>query len=332
MTFWKWSQTASSNGTADSTCPFPEGMAPSAVNDGVRGAMAALAKYRDDIAGLTVTAGTSTAYTFGSFQVFDSFAHMNGAMIAFAPHATNGATVTINVDGLGAKPLRTAPGVELLAGTIVQGTPYAATYNNSTGEWILHGFYGNPYNVPLAAGFDFWGTTAPNSSFAFPAGQAISRTTYATLFAIMGTAYGNGDGSTTFNLPDKTGRVSAMKEASAARLTSGFFGGNSTAMGATGGAESHTLTMAEMPAHAHGVTDNGHSHGVHVQNFASLSATSGPVTVPESNSGTIFFGGTNPAGSTDTANAGISVNNNGGGSPHGIVQPTIICNYILRII
>jgi hypothetical protein len=60
MTFWKWSQTASTNGTADSTCPFPEGMAPSPVNDGVRGAMAALAKYRDDIGGLTATAGTST--------------------------------------------------------------------------------------------------------------------------------------------------------------------------------------------------------------------------------------------------------------------------------
>ena len=39
----------------------------------------------------------------------------------------------------------------------------------------------NPYNIPLAAGLDFWGTTAPNSCFAFPYGQAISRVTYATL-------------------------------------------------------------------------------------------------------------------------------------------------------
>src|SRR3954463_3824906 len=116
MTFWKWSRTASINATADSTCPFPEGMAPSAVNDGVRGAMAALAKYRDDRSGTIVTGGSSTAYTVTSYQGFDTLAHMDGTMIAFTPHATNGATVTLNVDGLGARPLRSAPGADLLAG------------------------------------------------------------------------------------------------------------------------------------------------------------------------------------------------------------------------
>jgi microcystin-dependent protein len=57
----------------------------------------------------------------------------------------------------------------------------------------------NTYGIPLAGGMEFWGTTAPSSAYAFPAGQAISRTTYATLFAIMSTTYGSGDGSTTFN-------------------------------------------------------------------------------------------------------------------------------------
>jgi hypothetical protein len=74
---------------------------------------------------------------------------MNGAMIAFSPHATNGATVTLNVDGLGAKPLRSSPSVELLAGTLILGTPYVATYNNSDAAWYLQNFYGNPYNIPL---------------------------------------------------------------------------------------------------------------------------------------------------------------------------------------
>jgi Phage Tail Collar Domain/Phage terminase large subunit len=105
---------------------------------------------------------------------------------------------------------------------IFRGMQDLAIYNNSDGAFYLQGFYGNPYNVPLAGGMDYWGTTVPNSSFAFPIGQAISRTTYASLFAIMGTTYGSGDGSTTFNLPDKTGRVSAMKEAAATRLTSSF--------------------------------------------------------------------------------------------------------------
>ena len=48
------------------------------------------------------------------------------------PHTTNGATVTLNVDGLGAKPLRSAPSAELLAGVLVQGTPYVPTYYNAT--------------------------------------------------------------------------------------------------------------------------------------------------------------------------------------------------------
>ena len=56
----------------------------------------------------------------------------------------------------------------------------------------------------------------PNSSFVFPVGQAISRTTYSALFAIMGTTHGSGDGSTTFNLPDKRGRVVAAPDPMAA--------------------------------------------------------------------------------------------------------------------
>ena len=158
--------------------------------------------------------------------MFDTLARLGGQTIAFTPHITNGATVTLNVDALGARPLRTSPGAELLAGTIIQGTPYVAIYNNSDAVFYLQGFFGNPYNIPLGAGLDFWGSTTPNSSFAFPTGQAISRSAYSAMFALVGTTYGPGDGSTTFNLPDKTGRACVMKEAIAARLTSiGMFGG-----------------------------------------------------------------------------------------------------------
>src|SRR3981189_1959519 len=128
MTLYKWSQTASSDATAGGVMKWAEGQSPSSVNDSARAMMAATAKYRDDIAGAIVTGGTSTAYTVSSYEVFDTLAHMNGQMIAFTPHATNGATVTLNVDGLGAKPLRCAPSTELLAGVLIQGTPYVAVY------------------------------------------------------------------------------------------------------------------------------------------------------------------------------------------------------------
>jgi microcystin-dependent protein len=333
MTLYKWSQTASSDATADSTINWAEGQAPSSVNDSARAMMAATAKYRDDIAGAIVTGGTSTAYTVSSYQVFDTLAHLNGHMIAFTPHTTNGATVTLNVDTLGAKPLRTAPGVELPAGTIIQGTPYIATYNNGDGAFYLQGFYGSPYLIPLGAGIDYWGVTTPNSSFALATGQPISRTTYATLFSLFGTTYGSGDGSTTFNLPDKTGRVSAMQEATATRLTSTYFGGNSANLGAVGGLDHHALIAGEIPT----VTAGG-------SGSATVNSTTNTVLSPSitnwGNGSGITFTAFNPGGATagtltSTGSASVSTtsNNTGGTSPsHANVQPTIVCNYIIRII
>jgi microcystin-dependent protein len=318
-----WSKTAANNATADAQINWAEGQAPSSVNDSARAMMASLAGYRDDIAGAIVTGGTSTAYTVTSNQVFDTLAHMSGQIIAFTPHATNGATVTLNVDGLGTKPLRQSPSVELPAGVLIQGTPYVALYNNSDAAWYLQNFYINPYSIPIAGGIDFWGTTTPNSAFAFPAGQAISRTTYAALFTIMGTTYGVGDGSTTFNLPDKTGRVSAMKEASATRLTATYFGASGATMGAVGGLESHTLTTAQLASHTHSntLTDPGHSHTINVgSSSGGQGATQGTPTTPVS--------------ANNSATTGITITNAsaGSGNAHNNVQPTIICNYIIRII
>jgi microcystin-dependent protein len=334
MTLYKWSQTASADATADSTINWAEGQAPSSVNDSARGMMAAAAKYRDDIAGAIVTTGTTTAYAVSSYQVFDTLPHLAGQMIAFTPHITNAATVTLNVDSLGAKPLRTAPGAELLAGTIIQGTPYVAVYNNSDGAFYLRGFFGNPYNVPLGAGMDYWGSVVPNSSFAFPAGQAISRVTYATLFSLVGTAYGTGDGSTTFNLPDKTGRVSAMQEASATRRTTAGFGGNSTVLGATGGLEKEGVGTSNIPQISVSVSGT-----VTVAAGGNVPVTNGSWNNNSGNT-TGSGGGDFPQGTSGVANqtsfsgsntlTGTIGNLNPAALP--IVQPTIICNYIVRII
>ena len=105
--------------------------------------------------------------------------------------------------------------------------------------------------VPSGIIMPFAGTTAP-SSYLMCFGQAVSRTTYSALFAAIGTTYGSGDGSTTFNLPDLRGRVIAgqddMGGTSANRLTSPI---NGDTLGAAGGSESHTLTTNEMPSHTH---------------------------------------------------------------------------------
>src|ERR1700742_4482075 len=109
MTLYKWSQTASADATADGTINWAEGQAPSTVNDSARAMMAAAAKYRDDIAGVT-TGGAATAYTVAPNQAFDSLANMDGKIVALVPHVTSGAgPVTLNVDGLGARALRSSP-------------------------------------------------------------------------------------------------------------------------------------------------------------------------------------------------------------------------------
>ena len=189
----------------------------------------------------------------------------------------------------------------------------------------------NPYNIPLAAGMDYWASTAPNTSFAFPIGQAISRATYSALFALIGTTYGPGDGSTTFNLPDKTGRVSAMRDGGSARLSSSYFGGNPANLGATGGGESHTLTANEIPsiisAGSNSISVTSTVGGIPYNTAYSAGAGSGSINVPW------WSAFTAPAPITSTGSVAInSTSNNTGGTAHRTVQPTIVCNYIIRII
>ena len=327
-----WSQTAASNGSADTSVNFAEGMAPSAVNDSARGLMASVAKWRDDISGAIVTTGSSTAYAVTSYQV--QAALTAGYVIAFNPHTTNGATVTLNVDSLGAKPLRSAPGVELAAGVLVQGTPYVATYfTSNSGEWILEGFYGNPYNVPIGGGMIYLGATAPNSNFVFPYGQALNRTTYATLFAQCGTSFGSGDGSSTFNIVDLRGRLPVGKDdmggTAANRVTSAGSGISGTTMGATGGAETHALTTAEMPAHDHGGTVGNTAADIHGSTQTSSTNDGGRNHGFLDN--IVLGAGVGPLyGATDQHTHTIT--SQGGDGAHLNMQPSVIVPWIIRII
>jgi microcystin-dependent protein len=296
--------------------------------------MARLREWGDDISGTIVTTGIATAYTLSTSQGFDSLAHLNGAMIAFVPHTTNGATVTLNVDGLGAKPLRSSPGAELGAGVLVQGTPYVATYNNADGAFYLQGFVGNPFNLPVSGSIDYFGSTAPNSSFVFLSGQAISRTVYSVLFGLIGTNWGVGDGTTTFNLPDLRDRFTCgkgdMNGTPANRITAAGGNYDTTAAGAAGGAQNKTLANGNLPAsipysdptHVHAAGPSSEFSGGATANFTAGAATPPAITAPHQFSSI----------TTGIASIGIVINPGSGNTPVAIVPPSVACGKIMRII
>lgn len=133
-----WSTTAASNATADPAVNFAEGQAPSSVNDSARALMASVAKWRDDLYGLT-TSGTSTAYTVTTNATYASAAVMSGAVFTIIPNATSGAAPTLAVDGLTARALNSSTGVAVPTGSLVSGTPYLIKYVHATTEFIVLG-------------------------------------------------------------------------------------------------------------------------------------------------------------------------------------------------
>ena len=178
--------------------------------------------------------------------------------------------------------------------------------------------------VPVGVVVPFAGSTSP-AGWELCYGQAISRTTYAGLFATISTTYGSGDGSTTFNVPDLRGRVTAGKDdmggTAASRLTSTVLTASNT-LGATGGTQTHTMTSAEMPSHTH--TQDAHSHAVQRSNSAATAVAADATLLyraqANTGSGTYF----------DTQTATATNQNTGGGGAHLNTQPTIVLNYIIK--
>lgn len=155
----------------------------------------------------------------------------------------------------------------------------------------------------IGSAMQYFGSAAP-SGWLFCNGSAISRTTYADLFAVIGTTYGAGDGSTTFNLPDLRGRA-PIGAGQGSGLTN-------RALGAQLGAENHQLTIAEMPAHGHG------------------SGTLAARVQSASGSNQNSAAGSSSGGGTFTGNINGTVASVGGDGAHNNMQPSLVCNFIIK--
>jgi len=102
-----------------------------------------------------------------------------------------------------------------------------------------------------------WPDPTPPAGFLLCNGQAVSRTTYATLFALFDITFGNGDGSTTFNLPNY---INAFPVGAGQAYAIGQTGGSADAVVVS---HSHTASSnVNDPTHNHGVNDPGHSHAI----------------------------------------------------------------------
>lgn len=155
-------------------------------------------------------------------------------------------------------------------------------------------------------------------------GSNVSRSTYAALFAAIGTNFGGGDGSTTFGLPDMRGRVPVGVDGSAGRLSA------ADALGSSGGEEKHTLSITEMPAHNHGGATGANTapFGTNVplgNSWTGVTVSTATLggTIPE-----VVSGGLAQASATGEHDHGIT--SQGGGGQHNNLQPYQVVNWMVK--
>lgn len=232
----------------------------------------------------SVSGGTANAQTV----TVSGFASTNGQTFYFVAGATNTGALTLSVNG--GSPISvvktTTSGTAILTGTeVVAGNVIGVTYYSTTGQFQL---VTNNVSIATPPGqLATYAMTSCPAGWLAANGSAVSRTTYSVLFSNIGSTWGNGDGSTTFNLPDLRGMF--------VRGT----GTNATYPTAIGPAVG---TYAADTYLNHNHTDSGHTHS-----YNTPSGTAQAV----GGSGSNYFTGTASA-TSGTGNANIQNSTTGG--------------------
>lgn len=255
-----FSTDAGSNDVAAPPIFFGEGQPAGTVNNSARELMAALARWRDDNAGAALAVrGAGDVYNLVTNQIFGVGTTDNpGSVtrshtIAFTVDASNQGPSKLSLDGCPAKPLRRRYFRELAPGDLSLGVVYRASYLPFADAYLIVA-----PSIDRPGKIEIQGNAPADAGWLACDGAAVSRTAYAALFSTIGTIFGAGDGSTTFNLPNFNGGKAPIGRG----LTGA--GGIGANLGDTGGSETVTLAPSQMPSHTHtGSTAaaGSHNHG-----------------------------------------------------------------------
>jgi microcystin-dependent protein len=203
-----------------------------------------------------------------------------------------------------------------------------------SGDWDALPILTASSAFPVGTVMPFAGTEEP-PGWAFCYGQLVGRSQYSSLFSTISTAYGIGDGATTFQLPDCRGRIQVGKDnmggVAASRMTSAN-GLDGTILGTAGGSEGVVISANNIPpltgttssdgSHTHTVNNGGNRIGT----FSSGTVRSTGYTGSDAGVSSTYTMTVSSAGShTHT----LTVNSGSANSAHSNVQPTIVLNMII---
>jgi len=265
---YDWSLDAASNANSDSIINWAEGQPPSSVNDSARAMMKRIAEYVHDTGGRLEASGSANALALTLNVPIISY--HDGIIMRFRAQFTNSGAATITVNNLGVRNvfMMEATGLTALAGGEIQtGGVYDCVYMQSldqgAGGWLLlNPTYRSLIPSGLIAAF---GCDVPPNGWLECDGSEISRVSYANLFAIIGTNWGAGDGSTTFQLPDLRGQ---------------FLRGWDHGRGIDSGRAFASTQDSQNKLHNHGgftSFSGNHSHSYNVPNFTVANVGAGNI-------------------------------------------------------